>query len=170
MINGNLKNNYIIDLYNRYPDKNTPVSFDKEGNVLSVFKDDIWDLSAVQLGYSHTNVLDFTKEKTGLDSDTLYHLKLIIYYDFFCVKKIKDTIAFRTILAKYNRYKLVAEIFEGSNSSFLNIRKNGIAQKNYYLIYLYVSNKPLGAMLLLFIILMLLVHFLGLKGLVLMIN
>ena len=129
MINENLKNNYIIDLYNRYPDENRPVSFDKEGNVLSVFEDDIWDLSAVQLGYSHTNVLDFTKEKTGLNSDTLYHLKLIIYYDFFCVKKIKDTIAFKTILAKYNRYKLVAEIFEGSNSSFLNIRKNGIAQK-----------------------------------------
>lgn len=140
MINKNIKNNHIIDLYNRYPNENTPVAFDKEGNVLSVFKDDIWDLSAVQLGYSHTNVLEFTKEKTGLNSDTLYHLKLIVYYDYFCVKKIKDTVSFRTILSKFRRYKLIASTFEGNNSSFLNIRKNGIAQQKL-LSYLSLSKR-----------------------------
>lgn len=140
MINKNIKNNHIIDLYNRYPNENTPVSFDKEGNVLSVFKDDVWDLSAIQLGYSHTNVLDFTKEKTGLNSDTLYHLKLIVYYDYFCVKKIKDTVSFRTILLKFRKYKLIASTFKGNNSSFLNIRKNGIAQQKL-LSYLSLSKR-----------------------------
>ncbi|QNX28941.1 hypothetical protein IC763_12030 [Acinetobacter seifertii] len=131
MINENIKNNHIIDLYNRYPDENTPITFDKEGSVLSRFKDDIWDLSAVQLGYCYTNILDFTEEKTGLNSDTMYHIKLIMYYELFCAIKRKDTISFRTLIAKHNRYKFIAKFFQGSKSSFLNIRKNGISQKEF---------------------------------------
>lgn len=131
MINENIKNNHIVDLYNRYPDENMPIAFDKNGNVLSRFKDDVWDLSAVQLGYSHTSILDFTKEKTGLNSDTLYHLKLIIYYDLYCAVKRKDTISFRTIISKYRRYKLIAATFQGVKSSFLNIIKNGLAKQKF---------------------------------------
>lgn len=131
MINENIKNNHIVDLYNRFPDENIPITFDKEGNVLSRFKDDFWDLSAVQLSYSYTSVLDFTKERTGLNSDSIYHIKLIIYYELFCAKKRKDTLSFRTILAKYNRYRHIATTFQGSNSSFLNMRKNGIAQQKF---------------------------------------
>ena len=111
MINENIKNNHIVDLYNRYPVDNMPITFDKEGNPLSLFKDDFWDLSAVQLGYSYTSVLDFTKERTSLNSDSIYHIKLIIYYELFCAKKRKDTLSFRTIIAKYNRYRHIAITF-----------------------------------------------------------
>ncbi|MBV6552463.1 hypothetical protein KTN00_15805 [Acinetobacter soli] len=140
MINENVKNNHIIDLYNRFPDENTPITFDKEGNVLSVFKDDFWDLSAIQTSYAYTSVLDFTKEKTGLNSDTLYHIKLILYYELFCAKKMKDTITFRTLTARYGIYKRIATTFQGSNSSFLNMRKNGIAEKKS-LSYLSLNKK-----------------------------
>lgn len=123
--------NSFIDLSKKHPNANSPITFDKEGKVLSVFKDDIWDMSSIQIGFSNSCILDFTKEGTGLNSATLYHLKLIIYYELFYAKKLKDVNSFRTIRTKYIRYKTIAHYFKGSNSSFLNLKKNNIAQKKY---------------------------------------
>ena len=64
--------NYIptIDFSNKYPDAKSPISFEKNGDILSCFGDSTWNFSNLQLGYSNSNILDFTEDTTGLNIDT----------------------------------------------------------------------------------------------------
>ena len=125
--------NYIptIDFSNKYPDAKSPISFEKNGDILSCFGDSTWNFSNLQLGYSNSNILDFTEDTTGLNIDTLYHIRLLIYYDLFYANKINDVISYKTIKSKYSRFRSLATYFQASNSSFLNLKKNGLAQKKY---------------------------------------
>ncbi len=134
MINSNLINQESINLSKKHPDDNSPITFNKQGEVVSVFKDDIWDLSEITFGFIANRPLsNFTEEETGLNRDTLFHLKLAIYYDLFYAKRQKDVLTFRTIIGKYFKYRTVATLFKGKGSSFLNLKKNGVAKKQYLL-------------------------------------
>ena len=120
-----------IDLYNKYPKDDMPISFDKNGQVLSRFGDDFWDFSAVIRGYETGSILDFSEKGTGLNKETLIHLRLITLYNWFYARNSKDVVTFKTIRNKYSVYKSLAIFFNSKKSSFLNMNRNGIAQRKY---------------------------------------
>lgn len=118
-------------LINKRPADNMPISFDREGQVISRFCDEFWDFSGIIRSYETTNILDFSEQGTGLNKETLYHLRLIILYNWLYNRKSKDNVSLRTIKNKYFLFKFIAKLFKCGKSSFLNINKNGIAQKEY---------------------------------------
>ena len=122
---------FQADSDNRYPELDRPVTFDQKGEVLSRFGDDYWDFSAVIRGYESRAILDFSETGTGLNKETLAHLRLIILHNWLYNRDSKDVIAFKTLKNKYSVYKSLAVFFKCNNSSFLNVNKNGIAQKKY---------------------------------------
>ena len=118
-----------IQISHELPNDLAPVTPDAEGNVLSRFEDSIWDFRHLKSRHSTYDCLDFTEESLGLNAETIYHFKLIMYYEIFYSKKIKDVLAFGTILGKYLKIKYFATLFIRSNiSSFLYLKKNGIAK------------------------------------------
>ncbi len=125
------KFNRQIDLSNKYPKDDMPISFTKDGKVLSRFSDDFWDLTSFIRGYETNSILDFSEKGTGFNKKTLIHLRLITLYHIFYEKRAKDTVTLKTIRYKYRFCKVLAELFKCSNSSFSNMKKNGIAQKKY---------------------------------------
>lgn len=130
-----------IQISHELPNKLAPVTPDREGNVLSCFGDSIWDFRHLKSRHSTYDYLDFTEETLGLNAETIYHFKLIVYYEIFYSKKTKDVLAFGTILGKYLKVKYFANLFSKSNvSSFLYIKNNGIA-KNQVLEKLGVNKK-----------------------------
>lgn len=120
-----------IDFNNKYPEQDRPISFDKDGQVLSRFSNDIWDFSTVIRGYEANATLDFSEAGTGLNKETLIHLRLIILHNWLYNRDSKDTITFKTLKNKYSVYRSLASFFKGKNSSFLYMNKNGIAQRKY---------------------------------------
>ena len=122
---------FQIDLYNKYPKDDMPISYDKNGVVLSRFDDDFWDFSSVIRGYETNSTLDFSEQGTGLNKETLFHLRLITLYNWLYARNSKDVVTFRTIQNKYYIYKKLANFFKCSKSSFLNINKNSNIQKKY---------------------------------------
>lgn len=119
-----------IDLNNKYPVDDMAISINQDGRVLSKFSDDYWNLSNFVRGYSTNPNLDFSEEGTGLNKETLIHLRLIILYILFYENGRKDILSFTVIREKYRIYKVLAQFFKGKKSSFLNLKTNGIAQKN----------------------------------------
>ncbi|NNG82919.1 hypothetical protein [Acinetobacter sp. ANC 5378] len=118
-----------IQISHELPDDLAPVTPDAEGNVLSRFGDSIWDFRHLKSRHSTYDHLDFTEEGLDLNAETIYHFKLIIYYEIFYSEKIKDVLAFGTIVGKYLKVKYFATLFIKSNiSSFLYLKKNGIAK------------------------------------------
>ena len=120
-----------IDFNNKYPEQDRPISFDKDGQVLSRFSNDIWDFSTVIRGYEANATLDFSEAGTGLNKETLIHLRLIILHNWLYNRDSKDIITFKTLKNKYSVYRSLASFFKGKNSSFLYMNKNGIAQRKY---------------------------------------
>lgn len=120
-----------FDFNNKYPEQDRPISFDKDGQVLSRFSNDIWDFSTVIRGYEANATLDFSEAGTGLNKETLIHLRLIILHNWLYNRDSKDTITFKTLKNKYSVYRSLASFFKGKNSSFLYMNKNGIAQRKY---------------------------------------
>jgi len=118
-----------IDLSNRLPDDLSPVSPDKDGKVLSYFGDSIWDFSYLKSRYTGYNIIDFREENICLNSETIYHFKLALYYELFYSRKTKDILSSGTIIGKYLKIKKISTLFKSNNSSFINLRKNGISQK-----------------------------------------
>ncbi len=49
---------FQIDLYNKYPKDDMPISYDKNAVVLSRFDDDFWDFSSVIRGYETNSTLE----------------------------------------------------------------------------------------------------------------
>ncbi|WP_182003003.1 hypothetical protein [Acinetobacter lactucae] len=119
-----------VKVSHELPDDLSPVSPDDNGNILSRFGDSIWDFTYLKSIHSSYNSLDFTEKGLDLNYETIYHFKLIIYYELFFSKKNKDVLALGTIIGKYLKIRIFATFFKSNNSSFLNLRKNGIAQKN----------------------------------------
>lgn len=118
-----------IQISHELPNDLAPVTPDAEGNVLSRFGDSIWDFRYLKSRHSTYDCLDFTEECLGLNAETIYHFKLIMYYEIFYSKKIKDVLSFGTIIGKYLKVKYFATLFIRSNiSSFLYLKKNGIAK------------------------------------------
>ena len=118
-----------IQISHELPDDLAPVTPDAEGNVLSRFGDSIWDFRHLKSRHSTYDHLDFTEEGLDLNAETIYHFKLIIYYEIFYSEKIKDVLAFGTIIGKYLKVKYFATLFIKSNiSSFLYLKKNSIAK------------------------------------------
>lgn len=107
-----------IDFNNKYPEQDRPISFDKDGQVLSRFSNDIWDFSTVIRGYEANATLDFSEAGTGLNKETLIHLRLIILHNWLYNRDSKDTITFKTLKNKYSVYRSLASFFKGKNSSF----------------------------------------------------
>lgn len=130
MANREILNN-TIDLNNKYPVDDMAISINQDGRVLSKFSDDYWNLSNFVRGYSTNPNLDFSEEGTGLNKETLIHLRLIILYILFYENGRKDILSFTVIREKYRIYKVLAQFFKGKKSSFLNLKTNGIAQKKY---------------------------------------
>lgn len=122
---------FQIDFNNKYPELDRPISFDKDGRVLSKFSDDFWDFSTVIRGYEANAILDFSEAGTGLNKETLIHLRLIILHNWLYNRDSKDIITFKTLKNKYFVYKSLASFFKCKNSSFLYMNKNGIAQRKY---------------------------------------
>lgn len=118
-------------LDNKKPVDNMPITFDLNGVVVSRFSDDYWDFGSIIRGYETSKVLDFSEEGTGLNKETLHHLRLIILYNWLYNRKSKDNVSFRTIINKYHLYKSIAVLFKCGRSSFLNINNNGIVQREY---------------------------------------
>lgn len=123
--------NRPIDLSNKYPKDDMPISFTNDGKVLSRFSDDYWDLTSFIRGYETNAILDFSEKGTGLNKETLIHLRLITLYIILYEQRIKDIITLKTIRNKYRFFKVLAEFFKCSHSSFLNMKTNGIAQRKY---------------------------------------
>lgn len=64
--------------------------------------------SAVIRGYESRAILDFSETGTGLNKETLAHLRLIILHNWLYNRDSKDVIAFKTLKNKYSVYKSLA--------------------------------------------------------------
>ena len=112
MANREILNN-TIDLNNKYPVDDMAISINQDGRVLSKFSDDYWNLSNFVRGYSTNPNLDFSEDGTGLNKETLIHLRLIILYILFYENGRKDILSFTVIREKYRIYKVLAQFFKG---------------------------------------------------------
>lgn len=117
-----------------YPLADTPVSYDKEGNVLSRFNDTMWDFSCYIYSPNHRkhiffNTFDFIENKE-LKNKVLYEYKLILYGLLYCNLNTSRSVSMQTIISSYlSNLRLLFYTAIDSNVSLSGMSKNNFLMK-----------------------------------------
>lgn len=117
-----------------YPLADTPVSYDKEGNVLSRFNDTMWDFSCYIYSPNHRkhiffNTFDFIENKE-LKNKVLYEYKLILYGLLYCNLNTSRSVSMQTIISSYlSNLRLLFYTAIDCNVSLSGMSKNNFLMK-----------------------------------------
>ncbi|MFP0566223.1 hypothetical protein ACLDXF_06300 [Acinetobacter baumannii] len=117
-----------------YPIADTPVSYDKEGNILSRFKDTMWDFSCYIYSPNHRkhiffNTFDFIENKE-LKNKVLYEYKLILYGLLYCNLNTSRSVSMQTIISSYlSNLRLLFYTAIDCNVSLSGMSKNNFLMK-----------------------------------------
>ncbi|QXR06686.1 hypothetical protein EVX74_011345 [Acinetobacter lwoffii] len=121
------KNNFMnlntVKFESKLPDDSIIVTYTEDNIPLSYFTDDIWDFRNYISSYTQTTVIDFNFDKS-LSKNSIYYLKLCLYYYINIGAKNTASLSFKTILIKYRLLKKIVKICEKFNADFSNIEKN----------------------------------------------
>lgn len=121
------KNNFMnlntVKFESKLPDDSIIVTYTEDNIPLSYFTDDIWDFRNYISSYTQTTVIDFNFDKS-LSKNSIYYLKLCLYYYINISAKNTASLSFKTILIKYRLLKKIVKICEKFNADFSNIEKN----------------------------------------------
>ncbi|MFL1423581.1 hypothetical protein ACJOWW_03800 [Acinetobacter baumannii] len=131
-----------IALFNKeyakyYPDNDTPVSYDKKGNVISKFSDNTWDFSHYIQSPNNRKIIyfncfDFCKN-IELRSKVIYEFKLILYGFLYCNLNTSKFLSVQTIISSYItpiRFLFYTAI--DCNASLSGMSKNSFLMKKIF--------------------------------------
>ncbi|HFS7497153.1 hypothetical protein KPE82_08280 [Acinetobacter baumannii] len=106
----NLPSEYEVN----YPTSNSPISFNKDGSLLSCFEDDVWDLSPYSFRPTVVNEINFDKmfldtHNKSYKKKLLYEAKLMIYGLMFCDTNSRS-ISVSSIIEAYYIIKVIVDV------------------------------------------------------------
>ncbi|MDW3025739.1 hypothetical protein R5H28_04330 [Acinetobacter baumannii] len=143
------------DYAKSYPLTDTPVSYDKEGNVLSRFGDPIWDFSCYIYSPNHRKHIFFNNfnfiENKELKNKVLYEYKLIIYGMLYCNLNTPRSISIQTIISTYlTNLRLLFYTAIDCNTSLSGMSKNSFLMKMIFKKISFLDRKRCATLLHLF--------------------
>lgn len=109
--------NEITRIKNKYPDDETPVTYDVDNNILSRFKDDVWDFTSYRISRGNPKIY------FNFDDELNKQIKHILYY-FVYIRK--GSPGLRTIKNFFNVLNVLAKLCEKFNNSFISMSSNRI--------------------------------------------
>lgn len=106
----NLPSEYAVN----YPNSKSPISFNKDGSLLSCFEDNEWDLSPYSFRSTVVNKINFDKIILDLHNENfkkklLYEAKLIIYGLMFCNTNSRS-LSVSSIMESYYIIRVILDI------------------------------------------------------------
>ena len=125
------KFNTLTHNFHTPPKGDTPISIDSNGNIISYFKDNIWDCSNYAYIYAKQSKIDFNIESNSQNKDLIiYQIKLVLFYLMFSRKRRDSNITIASIYNNFSIIRKIAYLCLNFNCHFNNLKHNNLLLKN----------------------------------------